>query len=88
LLRNHEGKFFVDITASSGTGDLHKGHAVAFADLENNGHEDILVNSGGATPGDAHAFRVFENPGNANDWIHVKLVCGGSVLVGFERRSL
>jgi hypothetical protein len=66
--------FFVDITASSGTGDLHKGHAVAFADLENNGREDILVNSGGATPGDAHAFRVFENPGNANDWIHVRLV--------------
>lgn len=74
LLRNNEGKFFVDITASSGTGDLHKGHAVAFADLENNGREDILVNSGGATPGDAHAFRIFENPGNANDWIHVRLV--------------
>jgi len=73
LLRNKAGKSFVDITASSGTGDLHKGHAVAFADLENNGREDILVSSGGATPGDAHAFRVFENPGNSNDWIGVKL---------------
>ena len=35
-----------DITASSGTGELHKGHGVAFADLANNGHEDILVEDG------------------------------------------
>jgi hypothetical protein len=74
LLRNDEGKTFVNITASSGTGELHKGHGVAFADLGNNGQEDILVSIGGATPGDAHAFRVFQNPGNGNDWITVKLV--------------
>ena len=74
LLRNNEGKSFVDITASSGTGELHKGHGVAFADLGNNGREDILVSVGGATPGDAHAFRVFENPANDNNWITVKLV--------------
>jgi tetratricopeptide (TPR) repeat protein len=74
LLRNDEGKSFVDITASSGTGELHKGHAVAFADLANRGSEDILVSIGGATPADAHAFRVFENPGNKNDWLTVKLV--------------
>jgi len=74
LLRNDEGKSFVDITASSGTGDLHKGHGVAFADLNNSGSEDVLVSMGGATPGDAHAFRVFENPGNKNDWLSVKLV--------------
>lgn len=74
LLRNDEGKSFVDITASSGTGDLHKGHGVAFADLGNRGSQDILVSIGGATPGDAHAFRVFENPGNQNDWLNVKLV--------------
>jgi len=74
LLRNNEGKSFVDITASSGTNDLHKGHGVAFADLGNNGREDLLVSIGGATPGDAHAFRVFQNPGNDNDWITLKLV--------------
>jgi ASPIC and UnbV/FG-GAP-like repeat len=74
LLQNNEGKSFVDITASSGTGELHKGHGVAFADLGNNGREDILVSVGGATPGDAHAFRVFQGPGNDNDWITVKLV--------------
>ena len=74
LLRNHDGKYFVDVTASSGTGELHKGHGIAFADLDNRGYEDILAEVGGATPGDSHALRVFENPGNGNDWISLKLV--------------
>jgi hypothetical protein len=74
LLRNDGGKSFVDISASAGIGDLHKGHGTAFADLQNWGHEDILTSMGGATPGDAHAFRVFENPGNDSDWINIKLV--------------
>jgi hypothetical protein len=29
---------------------------------------------GGATPGDAHALRLFENPGHGADWITLKLV--------------
>jgi tetratricopeptide (TPR) repeat protein len=74
LLHNNGGKFFTDVTASSGTGELHKGHGVAFADLANNGQEDLLEEVGGAVPGDAHAFRLFENPGNDNDWITVHLV--------------
>ena len=74
LLRNHDGKYFVDVTASSGTGELHKGHGVAFADLGNNGNEDLLEEVGGATLGDIHTFRLFKNPGHANDWITIKLV--------------
>jgi hypothetical protein len=74
LLRNKEGKSFIDITNATGTGDWHKGHGVAFADLTNRGFEDIVAVIGGATPGDAHAMRVFENPGNDNDWITLKLV--------------
>ena len=74
LLHNKEGKFFTDVTASSGTGELHKGHGVAFADLDRDGDEDLLTETGGAVPGDAHAFRLFENPGHGNDWINLKLV--------------
>jgi hypothetical protein len=74
LLRNKEGKFFVDVTMSSGTGEWHKGHGVAFADLDNDGDEDIVAEIGGATLGDKHTMRVFENPGNHNDWISLKLV--------------
>jgi hypothetical protein len=74
LLRNNAGKSFVDVTASSGTGELHKGHGIAFADLDNDGNEDILAEVGGAMPGDSHAMRVFENPGHGNDWLSVKLV--------------
>jgi ASPIC and UnbV/FG-GAP-like repeat len=74
LLHNKEGKFFLDVTSSSGTGELHKGHGVAFADIDNDGDEDILTEIGGAVPGDRHAFRLFENPGNGNDWLSLHLV--------------
>jgi tetratricopeptide (TPR) repeat protein len=74
LLHNKDGKRFVDVTNSSGTGEWHKGHGVAFADLDNRGDEDIIFEVGGATIGDSHMLRVFENPGHGNDWISLKLV--------------
>jgi FG-GAP-like repeat len=67
LLRNHEGKYFVDVTASSGTGELHKGHGVAFADIERRGYEDIVTVTGGAVPGDRHALRLFANTADGYD---------------------
>jgi hypothetical protein len=74
LLRNEEGKRFVDITTSSGTGELHKGHGIAFADLRRNGQEDIISQNGGAIPAEKHSLRLFQNPGNRNDWINVRLI--------------
>jgi hypothetical protein len=74
LLRNENGKRFVDITASSGTGELHKGHGIALADIERNGHEDIISANGGAVPADKHTLRLFQNPGNENDWINLRLI--------------
>ncbi len=74
LLHNVGGKYFTDISISSGTDEIHNGHGVAFADLGNNGEEDLIEEMGGAVPGDKHALRLWKNPGNDNDWISVHLV--------------
>ena len=75
LLHNDAGKHFTDITASSGTGSMAKGHGVAFADLGNTGDEDIVAVMGGPTAGDRFPMRVFRNPGgHGNDWIALHLI--------------
>ncbi|PYS26374.1 MAG: hypothetical protein DMF75_22225, partial [Acidobacteria bacterium] len=74
LYRNHEGKYFVDISSSSGTGHLQKGHGVSFADVDNDGNEDLFENLGGAVPGDKYNSVLFMNPGHSNRWISIKLV--------------
>lgn len=73
LFHNDGGKHFTDITTSSGTGIMPKGHGIAFADLDNDGDEDLVVVMGGAVRGDQHNTRLFENPGNGNDWLGVHL---------------
>ncbi len=74
LFRNQSGRSFVEISSSSGTGHLQKGHGVSFADIDNDGDEDIFENLGGAVPGDKYNSVLFENPGQANNWIAIKLV--------------
>jgi cytochrome oxidase Cu insertion factor (SCO1/SenC/PrrC family)/tetratricopeptide (TPR) repeat protein len=73
LLRNAEGNAFVDVTDASGTGEIHKTHGIAFADLDGSGQKTILAGMGGAALADAHALRIFRNPGNDNKWIELKL---------------
>lgn len=69
MFRNIEGSFFGEVTASGGFGHLQKGHGVSFADLNNNGHQDIFTVIGGAFEGDFYLNALFENPGNDNSWI-------------------
>lgn len=74
LFKNVEGKRFADVTLSSRTGNLQKGHGVAFADFRNSGIQDIFIEMGGAYPGDAYTSLLYENPGqNNNNWISLKL---------------
>jgi hypothetical protein len=74
LFHNQAGRGFVDVTESSGTGHLQKGHGVSFVDLDNDGDEDIFVNMGGAYIGDKYPDALFRNPGHGNDWLGVHLV--------------
>ncbi|MGH9441381.1 MAG: FG-GAP-like repeat-containing protein [Thermoanaerobaculia bacterium] len=70
---NRGGKGFEDVTVAANLGTLAKGHGVAFADLGNDGKQDIYAVLGGAFPGDVFPNALFENPGNGNDWITLRL---------------
>jgi hypothetical protein len=64
----------VDITASSGTGHLQKGHGVSFADWDCDGDLDLFIETGGAVPGDKAYNVLFQNPGHGRHWLKLKLV--------------
>ena len=75
MFRNMDGKRFADVTISSRTGNLQKGHGVAFADLRNVGKQDIFAEMGSAYKGDSYISSLYVNPGqNDNNWISLKLV--------------
>jgi hypothetical protein len=61
------------VTSAGGFGHLQKGHAVGFADLNNDGHQDVFIVLGGAYSGDRARSALFLNPGNKNHWIKLKL---------------
>jgi len=73
LLRNDGGRRFQNVTSAAGVGHLQKGHGVAFGDLDNDGDEDIYAVIGGAYMGDGYWNVLFENPGNQNAWVVLKL---------------
>jgi hypothetical protein len=74
LYRNMEGQNFKDVTVAARVGNLQKGHAVAFADLDNDGDQDIYADMGGAYRGDHYPAAFYLNPGqNQNHWLYLKL---------------
>jgi hypothetical protein len=64
---------FTDETFAAGLGNLQKGHAVAFGDIDNDGDEDLFLQSGGFFPYDYFFNSLYENPGHGNRWITVLL---------------
>jgi hypothetical protein len=74
LYKNVDGRRFEDVTTSSGTGHLQKGHGVSFADYDNDGDLDLFAQLGGAVPGDKAYNALFRNPGHGRHWLNVKLV--------------
>ena len=63
MLKNVDGKHFEDISESSRTGHLQKGHGVSFADWDSDGDLDLFVVLGGGYPGDQSYYALFDNPG-------------------------
>jgi hypothetical protein len=73
MFRNVAGRRFADVTNTTGTGHLQKGHGIAWADLDDDGDLDIYANIGGFLPGDVYSRALFRNPGHGNNWIRVRL---------------
>lgn len=74
MFKNVAGTRFSEITASTGTGHLQKGHGVACGDWDRDGDVDIFIEMGGAINGDKYHNILFQNPGQGNRWLTVKLV--------------
>jgi len=74
LYHNHGGKRFADVTYAAGMGHLQKGHAIAFADFDHDGDQDVFAQMGGAFKGDKFNDCLFENPGFGNHWLTLQLV--------------
>ncbi|MDA0831783.1 MAG: CRTAC1 family protein [Planctomycetota bacterium] len=74
MFLNNEGRGFSDVTMGGGFGHLQKGHGVSFADIDNDGDQDIYVQMGGQLPGDKYYDSLFQNPGFGHHWITIKLV--------------
>jgi hypothetical protein len=86
MFHNQRGKRFADVTSAGGFGHLQKGHGVSFADLDNDGDQDVFIEVGGAFAGDGFWNALFENPGFGNHWIKLRLVGAQSNRYGVGAR--
>jgi hypothetical protein len=74
MFKNVQGNRFAEITGTSRTGHLQKGHGVACGDWDRDGDVDVLIESGGAIDGDKYHNMLFQNPNRTNRSLTVKLV--------------
>jgi hypothetical protein len=73
MYRNAGGARFDNVTTAGGFGHLQKGHGIGFADLDNDGDQDIYAVMGGAFAGDVAYNALFLNPGHDHRWITLVL---------------
>ncbi|MDA0334640.1 MAG: CRTAC1 family protein, partial [bacterium] len=73
MVRNDQGRRFLDITTSGGFGTLQKGHGISFGDIDHDGDQDIYQVLGAAFEGDVANNVLLENPGHGNHWLSLKL---------------
>jgi len=73
MFRNVDGISFEEVTSAGGFGHIQKGHGVSFADLDNDGDQDIYAVLGGAYEGDNYTNVCFENPIFENNWVILNL---------------
>jgi FG-GAP-like repeat/ASPIC and UnbV len=74
MFKNVAGSRFSEITGTAGTGHLQKGHGVACGDWDRDGDVDVFIETGGAVNGDRYHDVLFQNPGQGNHWLTVKLI--------------
>jgi len=73
LLRNVDGESFENVAMESGSAFVSNSHGAIFADLNNDGHQDIVKQFGGpATNAVPHALLI-NSGSNDNNWIKVSL---------------
>lgn len=74
MFHSVNGNYFEEVTSAGHFGHIQKGHAVAFADFDNDGDQDIYAVIGGALEGDVFRNVFYENPtNNINNWINIVL---------------
>ncbi|MEM7104567.1 MAG: CRTAC1 family protein [Bacteroidota bacterium] len=73
MFLNQTGLRFEEITYSSRTGHLQKGHGVSIGDIDNDGDQDVFIVLGGAFTGDVFHNALLENPGQGSNWMSLKL---------------
>jgi len=97
MFKNDGGRRFIDITTPARIGNLQKGHGVSFADLDNDGDEDIYMDMGGAYIGDVYQNSLYINPGqNNNNWINLclegtkcnKAAIGARIKITFKEKGI
>jgi hypothetical protein len=73
MFRSLNARRFADVSASTRTGNLQKGHGIACGDWDRNGSIDIFIEMGGAVNGDKYHNILYQNPGNEHSWITLRL---------------